>query len=76
VDEVVLKAVAPNPASRHQSAAILAAELRAVAATIDAREATDDEEEHAQPPGANIGRALTIAALILLSLVLLIWWAA
>jgi hypothetical protein len=71
-----LKAVAPNPASRHQSAATLAAELRTVAATLDSRGGTDDEEEHAQPPGAHIGRALTIAALILLSLALLIWWAA
>jgi serine/threonine-protein kinase len=76
VDEVVLKAVAPNPASRHQSAATLAAELRTVTATLDSRGGTDDEEQHAQPPGAHIGRALTIAALILLSLALLIWWAA
>jgi eukaryotic-like serine/threonine-protein kinase len=76
VDDVVLKAVAPNPASRHQSAATLAAELRSVAATLDHRGGNGDEDEHAQPPGTHIGRALTIAVLILLSLAFLIWWAA
>ena len=43
VDELVLKAVAPNPASRYQSAATLAAELRAIIATLDARGGPPDE---------------------------------
>ena len=38
LDQVVLKAVSPNPASRPQTAATLAAELRAVVPIIDARE--------------------------------------
>ena len=38
LDHVVLKAVAPNPASRFQSAAVLAAELRATVALLDSRE--------------------------------------
>jgi len=76
VDEVVLKAVAPNPDSRHQSAAALAGALRAVAAALDAKDVAADDEEQAQQPGAHIGRALAMATLILLGLGLLIWWAA
>lgn len=76
VDEVVLKAVAPNPASRYQSAATLAAELRSVAAILDVRGGAGDEDEHVEMPGANVGRALVIAAVILLALGLLAWWAA
>ncbi|HEY5617702.1 MAG TPA: serine/threonine-protein kinase [Vicinamibacterales bacterium] len=76
VDDLVLKAVAPNPASRHQSAASLAGELRTVAAMLDAREGSGDEDEHVPQPHAHIGRALTIAFVILLGLGLLVWWAA
>ncbi|MBI4885758.1 MAG: serine/threonine protein kinase [Acidobacteria bacterium] len=76
LDDVVLRAVAPNPELRCQSAAALAAELRAVAAILDVRGVAGDEEEHADPPAAHVGRALTIALLILLGLGLLVWWAA
>ena len=76
VDEVVLKAVAPNPDSRHQTAALLAAELRTVAANLDAHGGAGDEDEHIQPPRAQIGRALTIALVILIGLGVLIWWMA
>lgn len=76
VDDLVLKAVAPNPDSRHQSAALLAAALRTVAAGLDAPGGAGDEDEHSHHEGAHIGRALTIAVLILIGLGLLVWWAA
>lgn len=76
LDEIVLKAVAPNPASRFQSAATLAAELRSVAAIFDVRGGAGDEDDKADARGANVGRALLIAAAILLALGLLAWWAA
>ena len=44
VDDIVLKAVAPNPDSRYQSAATFAAELRSVAAILDVRGGAGDEE--------------------------------
>ena len=43
LDEVVLKAVAPNPDSRYQSAATFAAELRSVGAILDVRGSVGDE---------------------------------
>jgi serine/threonine protein kinase len=76
IDDLVLKAIAPNPESRHQSAALLAAALRSAAAGLDAAGAGADEDEHPQQPAAHIGRALTIAVLILVGLGLLVWWAA
>jgi len=76
VDDLVLKAVAPNPDSRHQSAALLAAALRTVAAGLDTPGGAGDEDEHSHQPTAHVGRALIIALLILLGLGLLAWWAA
>lgn len=76
IDEIVLKAVAPNPASRYQSAATFAAELRSTAAILDVRGGAGDEEEAAEQRSASVGRAVVIAALILLVLGLLVWWIA
>lgn len=73
VDEVVLRAVAPNPASRFQSAATLSAELRSVAAILDVRGGAGDEDEHADERRARVGRAVMIAVLILLVLGTLAW---
>ena len=73
VDDVVLKAVAPNPASRFQSAASFAAELRSVAAILDVRGGAGDEDERLEEHGAHVGRAVMIAALILLALGTLVW---
>ena len=72
VDDIVLRAVAPNPASRHQSAATFASELRSVAAILDARGGVGDEpgEEHR---GADPGRAVLITVLVLGAVGLLVW---
>ena len=42
LDDLVLQAVAPNPAKRYATASELVASLRAVLAVIDARTAADD----------------------------------
>lgn len=73
LDDIVLKAVAPNPGSRFQSAATFAAELRSLAAILDVRGGAGDEPEHAEPSGAHVGRAVVMALLILLVLGTLAW---
>lgn len=73
LDDVALKAVAPNPDSRFQSAATFAAELRAVAAILDVRGGAGDEVEHAEPAGAHVGRAVVLTLVILLVLGTLAW---
>jgi serine/threonine-protein kinase len=72
VDDVVLRAVAPNPDSRHQSAATLAAELRSVSAILDVRGGASDEDQ-GDAPAASLGRALVMAVLILAAIGLLVW---
>jgi len=70
LDEIVLKAAAPNPDSRYQSAATLAAELRSLLAILDVR---DDEDEQGAP-STNVGRVVGMSILILLGLAGLVWW--
>jgi serine/threonine-protein kinase len=74
VDDIVLKAVAPNPNSRYQSAALLAAELRSVVAAIDERGAGGDEDGHAEASRPRTARVLTLTAVTLLTLGALAWW--
>jgi serine/threonine-protein kinase len=73
LDDVMLKAVAPNPDSRFQSAATFAAELRSVGAILDVRGGAGDEVEHAEPAGTHVGRAVVLALVILLVLGTLAW---
>lgn len=73
LDDVMLRAVAPNPDSRVQSAATFAAELRSVAAILDVRGGAGDEIDHAEPAGAHVGRAVVLALVILLVLGTLAW---
>ncbi len=72
VDDIVLRAVAPNPHSRLQSAATLDAELRSVSAILDVRGGASDEDQ-GEPPAANVSRALVMTALILAAIGLLVW---
>ena len=73
LDEVVLKAVAPNPNSRAQNAATLAAELRGVAARLDVGGDAGDEGEPLAAGAANVGRVLLMTAIILLALGAAVW---
>ena len=69
LDELVLRAVAPNPDARPQSAAAFAGELRGILALIDTRGGAGDEsDEAAVVASTSIGRVLRVA---LLALVLL-----
>jgi serine/threonine protein kinase len=68
-DAVVLKAIAPNPRSRHGSAAELAAELRRVNAATDA---VGDEEADAPARGSSFGVVVTLALAVLMALAA--WW--
>ena len=73
VDEVALRAVAPNPDLRFQSAAAFAAELRSLAAILDVRGGAGDEVEPAEEPVTHLGRAVVMALIILLGLGTLVW---
>jgi len=74
VDALVLKAVAPNPASRFQTAAVLAAELRGLAALLDARGIAAEENGRPEPPAKSGGHTFLLVAAILLVLGALAWW--
>jgi serine/threonine protein kinase len=74
LDDVVLKAVAPNPASRYQSAAALAGELRSVAAIVDARGGAGDEDDEHPEPSTSMARVLLTALLMLIALAAIAWW--
>src|SRR5262249_28754733 len=73
LDQVVLKAVAPNPEHRHQSAAAFASELRSVAAMLDARGGAGDEENHVNAGSGNITRIVLTAATILVGAAAIAW---
>jgi serine/threonine protein kinase len=74
LDDVVLRAVAPSPDNRVQSMPALAAELRAVAAAIDARGGLGDEEDEHGEPSTSVARVILVAALILLAVAVVAWW--
>jgi serine/threonine-protein kinase len=72
IDTVVLKALAPNPASRYQSAVGFAGELRASIAVLDQLGVAGEEEELAQTSSTSVGRVLAMAGVLLL-VTLLVW---
>lgn len=76
IDAVVLKALAPNPASRYQSAVGLAGELRASIAVLDQLGVAGEEEELAQSSSTSVGRVVVMAAIMLVVAVLawLFWF--
>jgi serine/threonine-protein kinase len=74
LDDVVLKAVAPNPDTRYQSAATLAAELRSAAAILDVRGAVGDEDDHQAHEQSSTAGVLILALLILLAIGAVVWW--
>ena len=74
LDEVVLRAVAPNPDNRYQSAAAFAAQLRSVDALLDARGTLSDDEDHDEVPSHTLTRVILTATAILLGAGALAWW--
>ena len=73
IDAVVLKALAPNPASRYQSAVGLAGELRASITVLDQLGVAGEEEELAEASSTSVGRVVVMAA-IMLVVAVLAWW--
>jgi serine/threonine protein kinase len=73
LDELVLRAVAPNPASRPQSAAVFASELRGITALIDAQGGATDERDESPGTGTSLGRVFRFAAIVIV-IAGLAWW--
>jgi serine/threonine protein kinase len=76
VDQIVLKAVAPNADLRVQSAAALAAALRGAAATPEVRGDEADAVAELERRTSGVGQVLVLTTVILLGLGLLGWWLA
>jgi eukaryotic-like serine/threonine-protein kinase len=74
LDAIVLKAVAPNPDSRYQSAATFAAELRTANAIFDVRGVVGDDSEGDEGTTNNVGRLLLFTAIMLLLIGGIAWW--
>ena len=75
LDAIALKALSPNPAARFQSAVVLAGELRAVAAMLDARDLSD-EETPASQSSSKLVPMLAAGGLLLAAGAALAWWLA
>lgn len=74
LDRIVLQSVAPNPASRQDSALTLASELRHVLAQLDIAEAAGEEDDTPhRDAGAPGSRAWLIAGAAVLAAAAL-WW--
>jgi serine/threonine-protein kinase len=74
LDEIVLKALAPNPDSRFQSAVAFAGALRGSIAVLDALGVAGEEEELAQAQSTSMGRVALMAAGILILVAAVAWW--
>jgi len=74
LDQVVLKAVAPNPDSRYESAAALATALRKCLSALDTPAGSADDEEVAQPERAGAAGKFALAAAAGIALGFAIFW--
>jgi serine/threonine-protein kinase len=74
LDDIVLKALAPNPESRFQSAVAFAGSLRGSIAVLDAMGVAGEEEELAQTQSTSVGRVVAMSAVMLLVAALVAWW--
>jgi serine/threonine protein kinase len=74
LDDLVLKALAPNPMSRCQSAAALAAELRLVAERLNARGALEDEDEPVVATASSSRPLVVVGIVIVVVALVVVWW--
>lgn len=72
LDQIVLKAVAPNPESRYQSMAALGSDLRSILAALDVREDAAEEQQR-QARSTSIGRVLLMTVVLLAVVGLILW---
>jgi serine/threonine protein kinase len=73
LDEVVLRAAAPNPDLRYQSVATLSAELRSLAAILDVRGGAGDEPD-LDVRETHVARIVLIAAGIFAAVAAIVWY--
>ena len=74
LDEIVLKALAPNADGRFQSAVAFAGALRGSIAVLDALGVAGEEEELAQTQSTSVGRVAAMAGGMLLVAAAIAWW--
>jgi serine/threonine protein kinase len=72
LDDLVLRAIAPNPDSRYQTTVTFAAELRAMVPRLEARGDAEQEETPDAPDAASGSRLLL--AIVLLAVAAAIAW--
>jgi serine/threonine-protein kinase len=72
VDAVVLKAIHPRPDLRYQSAASLAADLRALASALESQDVGEEDDKHAAAPRSRLW-PVAIGALVTAA-VAVAWW--
>lgn len=73
LDAVVLQALSSRPEARQPAAAVLAAELRQVAAMLAAPADAERDAPEREPAGSSVP-LLVAAAVILAGLALVVWW--
>jgi serine/threonine-protein kinase len=74
LDEIVLKALSPNPETRFQSAVAFAGALRASIPVLDALDVAGEEEELAQTQSTSMSRVAAMAGVMLLAAAAVAWW--
>jgi hypothetical protein len=74
LDEIVLKALAPNPDSRFQSAVAFAGALRGSIAVLDALGVAGEEEELAQTQSTSFSRVAVMTGAMLVVAAVIAWW--
>jgi eukaryotic-like serine/threonine-protein kinase len=72
LDDVIMRAVAPNREKRIGQAAALAAELRLIEGMLDAAGSSDDEEHPSTGPSR--GRAVVVATIVATAFAVAAWW--
>jgi hypothetical protein len=74
VDAIVLKAIAPNPDSRYQTAVSLAGELRGSLAVLDALNVAGEEGELVQTQSTSVARVAVLSIVMILIALAIAWW--
>jgi len=74
LDEIVLKALSPNPDARFQSAVAFAGALRGSIAVLDVLGVAGEEEELAQTQSTSVGRVAAMAGVMLVVAAALALW--
>lgn len=74
LDDIVLKALAPNADARFQSAVAFAGALRGSIAVLDALGVAGEEEELVQTQSTSFGRVAAMAGIMLIVAAVVAWW--